>query len=376
MDDASGAAAFARLFGAPPALRAEAPGRVNLIGEHTDYQQGFVLPALLPQRTVVHVSPSADGRVRVASLAMNDGIREFAVGAETRRGDWLDYVQGVTWGLRRSARPIPGATIVIESTLPQGAGVSSSAALEVALLRALRDAFALQMGDVELALLAQSIENDFVGASVGIMDQMACSVGRKGHALFLDTRSLAVEHLPMPDSAALVVIDSGLSHRHAGGEYAHRRAESFAAAEALGVRYLRDVEESAMPRLERLPPLLRRRARHVITENQRVLAAVVALKAADPSRLGALFNASHASMRDDYEVSIPEIDLLVSIGQQDSDVYGARMTGGGFGGAVVLLARPGREHDVAARVLADYQNQTGQIGRVLVPLPRDGGVNT
>jgi galactokinase len=193
--------------------------------------------------------------------------------------------------------------------------------------------------------------------------------------MFLDTRSLAVEHVPMPSSAALVVIDSGISHRHAGGEYATRRAESFAAAAALGVSHLRDVEESALGRLDRLPPLLRRRARHVITENSRVLRAVAALKAADAVGLGLLFNASHASMRDDYATSTPEIDLLVSLAQHDHDVYGARMTGGGFGGAVVLLARPGCENEVATRVLASYRDQTGLMGRSLVPVPRDAATD-
>lgn len=372
MPDGGDRGTFARTFGDPPDVHADAPGRVNLIGEHTDYHGGFVLPTVLPQRTVVHLRRRADHVVRAASRAIGGEVREFVAGAEVAGKDWLDYVQGVTWVLARHGRPVPGADVLIESTLPLGAGVSSSAALEVSLLRALRAAFDLPLDDVQIARLAQQAENEFVGAAVGIMDQMACSIGRSGQALSLDTRSLAFEHVPLPDSVALVVVDSGIPHRHAGGSYATRRRESFAAAAALGVEQLREIGVDGLDRLARLPEGLQRRARHIVTENQRVLDAVAALRVADAKALGALFNASHASMRDDYEVSTPQIDTLVSLGQGDPDVYGARLTGGGFGGAVVMLARPGRAVAVATRVLDAYELRTNRRGRILVPAPAPG----
>lgn len=362
MADEDEAANFITLFGAPPVARGAAPGRVNLIGDHTDYQHGFVLPTVLALRTVAWARPRTDGRVRVASLAMGHTTREYGIGDEAAGGDWLDYVQGVTWALRHSGFEILGADILIQSTVPSGAGVSSSAALEVAILRALVAAFALPLDDFAIARLAHEGENGFVGAGVGIMDQMVCTMGRPGHALFLDTRSLAVEHLPLPDSADIVVLDSGISHRHVGGEYAVRRAESVAAAAALGVTQLRDVDAGA---LGVLPPLLQRRARHIVTENGRVLEAVSAMRDGDAAALGVLFNASHASLRDDYETSVPMIDRLVSLAQADPDVYGARMTGGGFGGAVVLLARQDRTDRLAERLLAQYEEESGLRGSIL-----------
>jgi galactokinase len=245
--------------------------------------------------------------------------------------------------------------------------VSSSAALEVSLLRALRLLLHLDIDDVMLARLAQSVETDFVGAPVGIMDQMASSLGRDGEALFLDTRSLEVRRVPLPSSIELVVIHSGITHAHAGGEYVTRRRESFAAAEQLGVARLRDIDASMMARIEVLPPPLHRRARHIVTENARVLAAVAALDAGDVERLGRLLNESHASMRDDYETSTAEIDVLVRIAQGDPDVYGARLTGGGFGGSIVALARAGRGRSAATQISADYYRQTARDPIVLVP---------
>jgi galactokinase len=367
MDEADLRRAFAAAFGQAPRVRGDAPGRVNLIGEHTDYHQGFVLPMILPQRTVIHLQPVPHDRIRVLSLAMGAEVREYAVGTETVTGTWIDYVQGVTWVLGQHGFSITGADLLIDSTLPPGAGVSSSAALQVSLLRTFRAAFALPLDDVTIARLAHEAETRFVGAAVGMMDQMACSVGRTGMAVFLDTRTLDVELVPIPATLDLAAIDSGITHRHAGGDYAERRRESFAAAAALGVSYLRDVGPADMPAIDRLPPLLRRRARHIVLENQRVLAAVEALKAADSLRLGALFNQSHASMRDDYQTSVPDIDALVSLAQSDDEAYGARMTGGGFGGAIVIATHPGAAHAVAIRVLKAYERRVKRSGGILLP---------
>ena len=242
----------------------------------------------------------------------------------------------------------------------------------VSLLRGLRALQGLSIDDHAIARLAQRVETDFVGAPVGIMDQMACSLGRPGEALFVDTRAIAFERIPWPAAAELVVIDSGVSHQHAGGEYVERRRESFAAAAALGVSHLRDVGVDALPAIARLPDVEARRARHIVTENQRVLDAVAALRAGDLPAVGALFGASHASMRDDYEITTPEIDALVALGQADPAIYGARMTGGGFGGAVVMLARAGEGRAAAERIAAAYGAQVGRQATILAPLAIDG----
>jgi galactokinase len=363
----SQAATFAQLFGRAPEQRADAPGRVNLIGEHTDYHQGFVLPTVLPQRTHVELARRAGRRVRVWSAQVSDGIAEYELGGEVPGRGWLDYVQGVTTTLGRRDVPLTGLDLRITSSVPIGAGVSSSAALEISLLRALRALFALPFDDVEIARIGQAAEVEFVGAPVGIMDQMACSLAADHEALFLDTRSLAFERIGLPPAAELAVVDSGVAHQHATGDYALRRRESFEAARALGVPYLRDLDEGAMPAIERLPALLARRARHVVTENARVLHAVDALRTQDLGVLGDLLDASHSSMRDDYEVSTADVDVLVAIAQAHPAVVGARLTGGGFGGAVVMLVRRGRARDAAGEVSEAYGERTGRRSRVLLP---------
>jgi galactokinase len=349
------------------AAAADAPGRVNLIGEHTDYHEGYVLPAVIPLRTRVQLERRGDGRVRVSSAACGAAWEEYLLGEEAPGREWLDYVQGVTAVLGRRGLRMPGLDVHIQSTVPVGAGVSSSAALQVALLRALRALLGLEVDDIDIARLAHAAESEFVGVPVGIMDQFASSVGREGEALFLDTRTLATERLPMPAHLEVAVIASGVRHAHAGGGYASRRRESFAAASLLGVRTLRDIDATLLPHIDDLPPVLARRARHVVTENDRVLAAVAALRAGDAMRLGALFAASHASMRDDYEVSTPDIDVLVSVAQAHPDVHGARLTGGGFGGSVVLLVCAGRGRIAADAVRTEYERRTGRIATVLVP---------
>ncbi len=364
---------FTHLFGRPPAVAAHASGRVNLIGEHTDYNGGFVLPTAIPQRTEVFFAPRDDDRARVASTLSSDGqVQEYRVGQEQRRHEWLDYVQGLTWLLGREGHAVRGFEALIRSDVPLGVGLSSSAALSVSLLRALRQGFGLELSDVQIALLAQRNENEFVGARCGIMDPMAASLADQGTALFLDCRSLAYERVPLPPGADLVVLNSGISHKLAGqtipgGDYNTRRAECERAAELLGVPQLRDLTAADLPRLEALPEPLNRRARHVLTENERVLQAVEAMRAGDRERLGELFYTSHASMRDDYQVSIPEIDLIVELARADSDVYGARLTGGGFGGSVVMLVHAGTGRPVAERIAAAYARQSGRSPAVLVP---------
>jgi galactokinase len=253
-----------------------------------------------------------------------------------------------------------------------GAGLSSSAALEVAILKGLSELSDLGLDPVRVAVLGQRVENEFVGARVGIMDQMESSLGNFGEALFIDTRHMTYKVLPLlSPKMELLVINSGIKHSHASGEYNQRRKECEKACELLGVRELRDLTMSDLPRLNELPTILRRRARHVITENTRVLEAVRALERHEFRALGELFNLSHLSMRDDFEVSIPQIDALVEICQAQSKVFGARMTGGGFGGSIVALVHGGASMDIGEKVVAEYRRRTGFSASILVPLPSE-----
>lgn len=361
------AGAFARVFGRSPEAIESAPGRVNLLGEHTDYHEGFVLPTPIPQRTHAAIAARTDRVVRASSAGTSAQPEPFALGSETAGRGWLDYVQGLTMALATRGIAIPGFDLHLRSTVPIGGGVSSSAALEISVLRALRTRFRLPLDDIALARIGRAAETDFVGAPVGVMDQMASSVGRDGEALFLDTRTLAFERIPLPRDIDLIVIDSGVTHQHAGGEYATRRRESFEAAARLGVEFLRDAGIDALPRLDALEPVLARRARHVIAENQRVIDGANALRAADARAFGQLMNASHVSMQRDYETSTPEIDILVALAQQQEEVFGARLTGGGFGGSIVAVARAATGADVGDRIATAYADRTGRTATRLIP---------
>jgi galactokinase len=350
-------------------ILASAPGRVNLIGEHTDYNGGFVLPTAIPQRTYLKLSVRLDSRARVWSEGFSrDGHHEeYLLGQEARTGSWLDYVQGVTYALRLNGHQIGGFDACIRSTVPTGSGLSSSAALEISLLRALRDAFSVSLRDVDLARLGQQAENEFVGARVGIMDQMAASLADETTALFLDTRSLDYRRVDLPRGADLLVIHSGVSHSNASSAYNIRRGECEAACRLLDVDLLRNCGLDDLDQVDALPEPLNRRARHVVTENARVLAAVRAMERDDVSELGRLFAASHVSMRDDYEVSIREIDTLVELTNHDDEVFGARMTGGGFGGSIVALTGTGAAERAGGRIVAAYARHTGRAARIFIP---------
>jgi galactokinase len=321
-----------------------APGRVNLIGEHTDYNDGFCLPFALPHRVTITARLCAPGRWRVTSRGETV---EFS--ADDKVTGWGAYPAGVVWALREAGYDVPGAELVIESDVPTGAGLSSSAALECAVLRALHDLGGLDIPPAEQARIAQRAENDYVGVPCGIMDQSASMLCEEGHALFFDTRSGATEQVPFDvaaDGLAVLVIDTKAPHTLVDGEYAARRASCEQAASLLGVPALRD---ASLDDVARLDGEVARRARHVITENTRVLDTVALLKAGDLRRIGPLLTASHVSLRDDFEVTVPQLDTAVDAAL-DAGALGARMTGGGFGGCVIALVPADAADEVARAV--------------------------
>jgi galactokinase len=359
---------FVEAFGHEPAVTASAPGRVNLIGEHTDYNDGFVLPLAVPLQTRLAAARRADDLSLVTSRERHDSHpAEYQIGRERAGQAWLDYIQGVTAILRAAGHRLHGFELAVESDVPLGSGLASSAALLVGVMRALRELFSLSLDDLTLARLAQRAEVEFVGARVGIMDQLCASLGDERHALFVDTRSLAYERVPFPAALELAVINSGVSHSNAAGEYNTRRGECERACELLGVASLRDLGVADLPRIDALPDPLAGRARHVVTENQRVLDTIDALRAGRLEELGPLLAGSHRSMRDDYQVSVAEIDLLVELADARSDVIGARLTGGGFGGSIIALTPAGRAAEAGRAIVNEYRARTGRPGRLLVP---------
>ncbi|MCT7661459.1 galactokinase [Mycobacterium deserti] len=336
-----------------------APGRINLIGEHTDYNLGFALPIALPERTVVSYSPTDTDRIVVRS-DREDG--EVTIALDTAPGaveGWAAYVAGVVWALRGAGHEVRGGTMSITSEVEVGSGVSSSAALECAVLGALVTAADLPIDRIAQARIAQRAENEYVGAPTGLMDQLAALFGEAKRALLIDFKKTSVEPVYFdPDSAGigLLLINSRAPHRHAGGEYAARRTACERAAEQLGVSSLREVQDEGVEVLDRLAdPVERRRARHILTDNQRTLEVVAALEDSDFGQVGRLLTASQASMRDDFEITTDHIDLIADTAVE-AGALGARMTGGGFGGCVIALVADdtvGAVDDAVRRAVAD-----------------------
>jgi galactokinase len=342
-----------------------APGRVNLIGEHTDYNSGFVLPVAIDREVRIAFVPTADRRVRLHPQVGDPAEVDLdELGA--RRGTWIDYVAGTAWALAGDGLGTVGLRGVVASTLPQEAGLSSSAALELAAAWALSGSTAPRRGPLDLAVLCQRAENDYVGVRCGLMDQFAVACGVTGSALLLDCRSLEHRPVALPrDRLALVVCHTGSSRRLGASAYNTRRREcegavAAVAAQRPGITSLRDLGVEDVPWLATvLDEVALRRARHVITENARVLATVAALEGDDDGDLGPLFAASHASLRDDYEVGSPELDALVEIARGTPGVVAARMTGAGFGGCTVNLVRPDSIDRLRDAVERDYPRRTG-----------------
>jgi galactokinase len=324
-----------------------------VIGEHTDYCGGLVMPAAIDRSTVVAARANGSRRLVVAAQGFGEAVAELEALAPTK--SWMDYVAGVAWVLAGAGIEVPGADLWIESDVPVGAGVSSSAALEVAVVHALLALAGREAGGPQIARWAQAAENDFVGAPCGIMDQYASACGVAGAALVLDCATLRAEPAPLPAGASFLLVDSGVRHSHAGGEYADRRAECETAARVLGVAMLSEIgKDELASALPRLPPAPGRRCRHVVTENARVVRAAEAMARGDLAALGALLNASHASLRDDMQVSVPPMDRLAEIAQGAPGVFGARMMGGGFGGCVLALLAADRADEARAAIQADY----------------------
>ena len=361
---------FRSRFGHEPEFVAEAPGRVNLIGEHTDYNDGFVLPAAIDRTVEVAATPMEGNNVRVYSADF-DARDEWRTDAPRRTGrrEWRDYVRGVGWALLDGGYELRGADLAIMGDVPQGAGLSSSAALEVAVAGALCAVAGINMDAEKAAVLCQKAENQFVGVQCGIMDQLTAASAKAGHAMLIDCRSLEIEDVRLPDDLAIVVVDSKVARVLGETAYNERRDECAAAARALGVASLRDANEGA---IDGLPEPLKRRARHVVSENRRVLEAVDALRAGDVHRFGELMFESHASLRDDFEVSTPELDLLVELASDVEGVIGARLTGAGFGGCTVNLVAPDAVRRFEALVVEPYRDKTGLGADMFVCRAVDG----
>jgi galactokinase len=350
------AAAFADRHGHDPVGVWAAPGRVNLIGEHTDYNDGFVMPFALAQRVTVAAAPRDGDRWTVTSLSHKSTSTFGSTDLVPGREGWSAYVAGVVWALNQAGHQVAGADLVLTSDVPVGAGLSSSAALECAVLTALVDLNGIEISLLDRARLAQRAENEFVGAPTGLLDQAASTLCTADHALFFDCRSLDAEPVPLDLGAAgleLLVLDTRTPHALVESEYATRRASCETAARRLGIAALRDVTdlEAALEALGE--DEMRRRVRHVVTENARVQAAAEVLRSGRVAQLGPLLDASHASMRDDFEITVPTVDLAVE-SARTAGALGARMTGGGFGGCIIALVPTGQASAVAERVARDF----------------------
>ena len=354
--------AFTAQFGEAPHAIIRAPGRVNLIGEHTDYNDGFVLPMAINRAVWLALRPRTDGRVYARSLAM-DTPAEFDLASLSKDNNhWGEYLKGMSWALLEAGFDLSGWEGILASNVPVGAGLSSSAALEMATARAYTAVADLPWKPAEMARLGQKTENEWMGANTGIMDQMISASGEAGHALFIDCRDLSTQAVPLPQETAVVIMDSATRHTHVDSGYNTRREQCETAATFFGVSHLRDVTtDQFAAQAEQLEEAhgneVMRRARHVITENERVLEAVKAMQAGDAATMGRLMNESHVSMDDDFEITNEALNALAGIAQQQAGCFGARMTGGGFGGCAVALVAQEQADTFAKTVTQLYEAQ-------------------
>lgn len=371
-------ASFVGAFDATPDILVQAPGRVNLIGEHTDYNDGFVLPCAIDFQTVVATRVRDDALVRVVAADFNQALDEFRLDAPIAhkpRQPWANYVRGVFAVMAARGLPLRGMNLSIAGDVPRGAGLSSSASLEVAVGLAIQHTSGLDaLSRTELARIAQQAENDFVGCQCGIMDQLISAQGSAGHALLIDCRDLSTTPVPVPEGTAILIVHSNVRRGLVDSAYNERRAQCSEAAAHLGVASLRDATRDALEAArDTLDDACWRRARHVLTENERTVASAQALRDGDLVTLGRLMAHSHRSMRQDFEITVPAIDRLVDILQHAIGPQGgARMTGGGFGGCVVAVLPETAVPQAVAAVQAQYRSPDGQPGTVHVTIPVDG----
>ena len=356
-----------------------APGRINLIGEHTDYNDGFVMPVAIDLYVWVAIAPRNDRKLVVRSVNFPGEVTiDIEENDAQARRHWSDYIQGVAVMLLRAGHHLQGANILIRGDVPVGAGLSSSAAIEVATALALLEGSGGRVDRVELAKLCQRAENEFVGARVGIMDQFVSSCGQAGQTLLLDCRSLQYRLLPLPRGVSLVICNTMVKHEHSSSGYNQRRAECEEGVRLLRgwlpqVRALRDVTEQDLARhAAELPATIRKRCRHVVRENARVCDAVTEMENGNLSAFGRLMQESHQSLRNNYEVSCPELDLMVELAGKQEGLYGARMMGGGFGGCTVNLVRSGAAAKFGDKVASAYENATGIAPEIFVTSAADG----
>jgi galactokinase len=359
---------FQNAFGTQPEHLVQAPGRVNIIGEHTDYNGGFVLPCAIDYQTLVAATRRADRTVRVVAADYGGAVNSFSLDGELQRSPeapWADYVRGMVWALREAGVALCGANLVVAGNVPQGAGLSSSASLEVAVGQAFKTLQGLAEPDAtQLALLAQRAENAFVGINCGIMDQLISARGMAGHALLIDCRNLQAQAVHMPDDLVVLIVDSRVQRGLVSSEYNLRRQQCEAAAAHYGVKFLRELSlERLNAEAAGLDEVAFRRARHIVSDSLRAEEAALALSNNDLRHMGRLMRASHASMRDDFQITVPAIDQLADIlNTAIGDNGGARMTGGGFGGCVVALLPQAALPAALAAVNANYRSPTGDAG--------------
>ena len=365
--------AFANRFRAPPAFIVRAPGRVNLIGEHTDYNAGFVLPMAIDRALWVALRPRGDRRVLGYSLDLDETVEFSLDSTPEKRAGWGEYLKGVAWALDQAGYPLQGWEGVVSGDVPIGAGLSSSAALEMAAIRAFSAVSGFPWDPVALAKIGQRAENQWVGVSCGIMDQLISAAAVAGHASLIDCRSLEIEPVPLPSGTAVVVLDTATRRGLVDSAYNERRAQCEAAARFFGVPALRDLSvDQFNAQAGRLDDTTRLRARHVVTENDRTLAAADAMRRGDAVRLGELMNASHVSLRDDFEVSSAELNAIVTCARREGPCYGARMTGAGMGGCAVALVRADATQPFVSSVARCYATATGLTPNVYVCAPTAG----
>lgn len=365
-------AAFTAHFGAQPQLVARAPGRVNLIGEHTDYNDGFVLPCAIGPATLVAASKRDDGEVHVVAADFDTEVDRFNLAEIAMAKGWPVYVRGMIGSLQKAGFNLTGANLAISGDIPKGTGLSSSASLEVAVGQAMLALAGVEIDPTRLAQIAQIAECDFVGMKCGIMDQLISAQGKAGNALLIDCRSLKLTDVPIPEDVAILIVHSGVTRGLVDGHYNERRRQCETAAAAMGIVALRDADMN-MLNAAGLDPLTHARARHVISENERTLDATAALAKSDLVTLGRLMAESHASMRDDFEITVPPIDELVALLQSAiGPEGGARMTGGGFGGACVAVLPAHRVAAVIDAVNAGYQTPEGQPPLIMIERPGPG----